>query len=380
MRVTHIRIQDFRCIGQVDCELSPLTVLIGANGAGKSSLLEAVQFFSNLHGGISFSNMFSPQGGFQANRRYQAAPDGTIRLGVSTGDDELALHYDVHLRGEGPTGCFVESETLGWQQKRPGTPPADSALFERSDTALYRKGVGVGQTAHGPSTVVHKCAGEPGTPKLLAALHHVSLWPVHRFDPKGSVRSPQQLSPSVLPTAEGKELYSTLYTMRLDRPELYDELLEVLRLAVPEFDRLEFPPAGGGLINLTWHQKNLSSPLYPVQLSDGTLRLLWLMTVLHSVPDDGLVLLDEPELSLHPQWLLLLVSVLRSMAARTRILVATQSVELVRWCEPAELVVADLTDTGSNILRPRDRGDLDEWLKDFNLGELWTMGELGGRR
>jgi len=72
--------------------------------------------------------------------------------------------------------------------------------------------------------------------------------------------------------------------------------------------------------------------------------------------------------------------VLRSISARTTILVATQSAELVRWCEPAELVVANLTDKGSELVRPRDRDDLDAWLKDFNLGELWTMGELGGRR
>lgn len=381
MRVTHIRVADFRCIGRVDCELSPLTVLIGPNAAGKSSLLEAIRFFAPLHGGVSFTTALAPQGGFPANRRYRAAESSPIKVGVSVADEPRTFHYDVSLRGEGPTGCFIESETLRRKLTHTDDAYRDETLLDRDDTTIRLKGALGTPAAHDSTSVVHRLSDEDSEIKrFLAVLQRISLWKAHRFHPDGPIRAPQQLSPSVHPLENGQELYSTLYTLRLERAAVYSELLEVMRLAVPEFDRLEFPPAGGGLINLAWYESNLGSPLYPPQLSDGILRFLWLMTLLHSVPDDGLVLLDEPELSLHPQWLMLLVSVLRSMSARTTILVATQSVEFVRWCEPAELLVANLTDEGSELVRPRDRDDLDAWLKDFNLGELWTMGELGGRR
>jgi predicted ATPase len=380
MRVTQVRVADFRCIGRVDCEISPLTVLIGPNAAGKSSLLEAIRFFAPLHGGVSFSSALAPQGGFPANRRYQAAESSPIKVGVSVAVEPRTFHYDVSLRGEGPTGCFIEAETLR-QLTHTDVTDSDETLLERDDTTIRLKGAHGTPVAHDSTSVVHRFAGEYGEiERFLEVLQRISLWKAHRFHPDGPIRTPQQLLSSANPQENGQELYSTLYTMRLERPQVYNELLEVVRLAMPEFDRLEFPPAGGGMINLAWHQSDLVSPLFPLQLSDGILRFLWLMTILHTVPDDGLVLLDEPELSLHPQWLMLLVSVLRSMSARTTFVVATQSVEFVRWCEPAELVVANLTDKGSELVRPRDRDDLDAWLKDFNLGELWTMGELGGRR
>ncbi|HUU85186.1 MAG TPA: AAA family ATPase [Phycisphaerae bacterium] len=381
MRVTRIRVEDFRCIGRVDCEISPLTVLIGPNAAGKSSLLEAIRFFTPLHSGVSFSSALAPQGGFPANRRYQAAETSPIKLGVSVADEPRTFHYDVSLRGEGATGCFIESETLRRKLTHTDDVYSDETLLDRADTVIRLKGAHGTPVAHDSTSVVHRFTGEyREMERFLEALQRISLWKAHRFHPDGPIRRPQQLLSSANPQENGQELYSTLYTMRLERPQVYNELLEVIRLAVPEFERLEFPPAGGGMINLAWHQSDLVSPLYPPQLSDGIVRFLWLMTVLHSVPDDGLVLLDEPELSLHPQWLMLLVSVLRSMSARTTILVATQSVEFVRWCKPEELVVANLTDKRSELVRPRDRDDLDAWLKDFNLGELWTMGELGGRR
>jgi predicted ATPase len=138
--------------------------------------------------------------------------------------------------------------------------------------------------------------------------------------------------------------------------------------------------AGAGHVNLTWKQSNYKRPLYANQLSDGQLRILWLLAVIHSAQDDGLILLDEPELSLHPQWILLLISMLRQLSARTNVLVATQSAEFVRWLERDELLIADIDEEGTTFSWADQKVDLDKWLKDFTLSELWTMGELGGRR
>lgn len=106
--------------------------------------------------------------------------------------------------------------------------------------------------------------------------------------------------------------------------------------------------------------------------------MLWLLTVLHSLPDDGLALIDEPELSFHPEWLMLIVAMLRKTSARMTILVATQSAELVRWLTPDELVIAKTSEEGTTLSPAKDHPNIDKWLKDFTLSELWTMGELGG--
>lgn len=381
MRVTHIRVENFRCLGKVDLELSPLTVLIGPNGAGKSSLLQAVAHFGRIwQQPAGLTKFISYCGGFPAALSYHA-DEPTMKLGATLGDASDGLHYDIELRGEG-AGFFVSWERL---RRQSVFDRSSEEVYERRDTMVSvlsaESGRSTGQVPHGPEpNCVLQTSHLPDVGAILQGMKRISRWKAWRFQPGEPVRRPQQLQPTEVPLNDGTDLFAALYSMQTDRPDSFRELLEDLRVAFPELEEIDFPLAGAGHVNLRWVQSNLARPLYANQLSDGTLRLLWLLTVLHSVPDDGLVLLDEPELSLHPQWLLLLVSVLRSMSARTKILVATQSVEFVRWCEPAELVVANLTDTGSEIVRPRDLGDLDEWLKDFNLGELWTMGELGGRR
>ncbi len=203
---------------------------------------------------------------------------------------------------------------------------------------------------------------------------------MHKFQPSAGVRAPQQLQPAAEPISDGSNLFSVLYVLKTERRAAFLELLATLQAAVPELEELEFPLAGAGHVNLTWKQSNYSQPFYSNQLSDGILRFLWLATILHTAPDDGLVMIDEPELSLHPQWLMLLVSLMRKTAARTNVLVATQSAELVRWLQPEELVIAQSGEYGTTFERASDRADLDRWLKDFTLAELWTMGELGGRR
>jgi predicted ATPase len=92
------------------------------------------------------------------------------------------------------------------------------------------------------------------------------------------------------------------------------------------------------------------------------------------------LLIDEPELSLHPEWVMILVAMLREASARCTVVVATQSVELVRWVDPKELVIADATESGVTFKRASEIPDLAKWLKEFSLSELWTMGQLGGRQ
>ena len=91
------------------------------------------------------------------------------------------------------------------------------------------------------------------------------------------------------------------------------------------------------------------------------------------------ILLDEPEISLHPQWLMLLVSLMRQTTVRAQVIVATQSAQLIRWVEPEELIVVDNED-GVSRFQKGDDMDLGEWLKEYTLDQLWVMGELGGRR
>lgn len=378
MRITRIRAKNFRCLGDVDLELRPFTVVIGPNGAGKSSLLEAIRVLGSIHQGSgAFSDTFARYGGFRATVSYFAS-DPKMLLGITLGQPNAQVKYDVALMGEG-AGYFV-----AWEKLEKLLPPRFG--LERDDTNGAYMGSQSPNTQfqidHGPRFAFEVISP---VPKELRGVFPVgqktSMFQAYKFQPNERVRAPQQLQLSEVPSNEGTDLFSALYRMKTEQPGHYRDLMDVMRCAVPELEEIEYPVAGLGHVNLTWKQKNLPSKLfYAYQLSDGTLRLLWLMTVLHAVSDDGLVLIDEPELSLHPQWLMLLVSIMRKVSARTTLVVATQSAEFIRWVKPEELVIADMTESGARFSWASDRSDLSKWLEDFTLSELWTMGELGGRR
>ena len=115
------------------------------------------------------------------------------------------------------------------------------------------------------------------------------------------------------------------------------------------------------------------------QLSEGTLRFLWLAALLQSPSLTTVTMIDEPELSLHPELLSLLADLMREASHRTQIIVATHSDRLIRFLNPHEVVVMDVGEEGGTEMTWADNLDLDEWLADFSMDEVWQMGALGGR-
>lgn len=372
MRITRIKAENIRCIGNVDLELRPFTVLIGPNGAGKSTLLEVIRLFGLLErGASSLTNFFASFGGYSATVPYfDTGP--RMKFGIEL---EGQIDYFVELMPEG-VGYYIAREkfhypkVFGFERK-----DTDCAYVDANDRP------GDLQTPHGPKFAFEESQLLKDEMKtLFEVVKGIFSVRVFRFQPTEPVLVSQIMQPTTIPSEDGDDLFPALWSLRTERPTDYRDLLDAMRVAVPELEEIDFPLAGAGHVNMTWKQSNLKKKLYANQLSHGTLRFLWLLTVLYTVPDGGTVLIDEPELSLHPQWLLLLVSVMRQVSARATVVVATQSSEFVRWVKKNELVVSDQTESGSTFAWADAREDLDKWLEDFTLSELWTMGELGGRR
>jgi predicted ATPase len=159
----------------------------------------------------------------------------------------------------------------------------------------------------------------------------------------------------------------------------YEAIEDALRVAFPTFERLEFPPYAAGLLFLGWRDSNFTRPLYSTELSEGTLRFLWLATLLQSPGLPSVTLIDEPEVSLHPEMLLLLTDLLREAAERTVLVIATHSDRFVKFLEPGELVICDRDEAGGMTVQRGDLLDLAAWLEEYTLDQLWSKGILGGR-
>jgi predicted ATPase len=152
-----------------------------------------------------------------------------------------------------------------------------------------------------------------------------------------------------------------------------------LQTAFPSFESLNFPPVAAGMLSITWKDKNFGKPLYMNELSEGTLRFLWLASLLQSPALSTITMIDEPEVSLHPELLSLLAELMREAARRTQLIVATHSDRFIRFLRPEEVVVMDIGDDGGATATWADSMDLETWLAEYSLDEVWRMGRMGGR-
>ena len=148
---------------------------------------------------------------------------------------------------------------------------------------------------------------------------------------------------------------------------------------VSGFESLGFPPVAAGMIAMTWKDKAFKAPFYLNQLSEGTLRFLWLVSLLQSPQLPTITMIDEPEVSLHPELLALFAELLREASLRSHIVVGTHSDKLVGFLDPSEVVVMDIDEDGAATMTWADTFDLDAWLVDYSLDEVWQMGRIGGR-
>jgi len=162
----------------------------------------------------------------------------------------------------------------------------------------------------------------------------------------------------------------------------YEMIVRTVRLVVPFFkDFLLRPkPDNAAMIQLEWQEQGDDFPFRASHLSDGTLRFICLATLL--LQPDGFmpstIIIDEPELGLHPYAIRVLADLVKRASERHQVIVSTQSVELLNEFTPQDVVVVDRADGQTSLHRLTD-SELGEWLDDYSLGDLWKANQFGGR-
>lgn len=364
---------------QIDMRDRPLTVMIGANGAGKTSLLEIFSLLA-ASANAQLANKISELGGLPDIITRDRANSIAISLSMSVpGYAPLNYQLEVALKGftyEIVRETLTENNPLVLEPfKHIDSFGLDVKYFNFEDEKLLHP-----NWDHNPLETslaqVPKMYKAPET--LRKELASCTFYGALNVAPKSPVRLPQSMRPATLPGANGEDLVSCLYYLRETDPERFEIIEDTLAVAFPDFERLSFPPVAAGTITMTWKDKNFSKPLYMHQLSEGTLRFIWLVTLLQSPDLTAVTLIDEPEVSLHPELLELLAHLMREAAQRTQLIVATHSDRLIRFLEPKEVLVCDVED-GLTTMNWGDSFNLKHWLEDYSLDQVWAMNLMGGR-
>jgi predicted ATPase len=378
-RFGELTVKGFRRLLDVKLALRPLSVTIGANGTGKTSVLDVLSLLAASAQG-RLASTISELSGLASVLTYDRAEGLLFEISDSTTSDN-PLEYSLRLRPQG-LGYEIAEETLSRRAAQNGHPYIKSAggdtfYFDPESKDPWRRPSWAYATMETSLAQVPKMLQEPED--FRRRLASSTSYHVLNVDPRSPVRLPQPMAPAELPGRNGEDLVSCLYNLRETDRDRFEAIQDSLRAAFPRFERLDFPPVAAGTLALAWRESGSSKPLYAHQLSEGTLRFLWLTTLLQSPGLTAVTLLDEPEVSLHPELLSLLADQLREASRRTQIVVATHSDALIRFLDPSEVVVMDSTEDGMTTLKRADELDLGEWLKDYSLDELWRNGRIGAR-
>ena len=348
----HLTVRGFKSIATLErFELRSLNVLIGPNGAGKSNLLDLFRML-----------------GAMANRQLQ--------LFVAEGDGPDAL---LHRGREHTPEMEVELAFPDLTYRAGLTAVGRHLVFTREEEG--RSWIGSG---HYESDLETHGRSEMGyfSRFLRKAMSEWRVYHFHNTSISSRMRQAQPVRDNLQLHADGSNLAPFLRHIRERHPESYRRIVETVRLAAPYFDDFLHREDPGERVELEWQHKDVEAPrtFGPRQLSDGTIRFACLATLLlqpeHMLPST--ILIDEPELGLHPAAITVLAALLEQASENRQVIVSTQSVDLLNEIRPEHVVVTERKD-GASVFRRLDLDQLAEWLDDHSLGELWMMNTFGGR-
>ncbi|MBM4049829.1 MAG: DUF2813 domain-containing protein [Planctomycetes bacterium] len=364
-RLQRIEIEGFKSIRMMDLELRPLNVLIGANGAGKSNL---VSYFRMLN--------------------YMSTGALQEFVGRAGGADSL-LHFGAKRTPQMSATLNFETDTgTSTYHHRLVHAALDSLIFAEERTVFLRPGARSPQetilgSGHKESLLPSRAQQDDRTSRVF---HHLlrgcQVFQFHDTSETAYIRGKRNIDDNRFLYDNAGNLAAVLYRLQQTKPEYYRRIVAAIQQIAPFFRDFDLAPdaLNPKLILLNWRARDPEFLFGPHQLSDGTLRTMALFTLLLQPEEDlpRVILLDEPELGLHPSAIQLLGSLLRSVATHHQVIVATQSVAFVDQFDPGDVVVVELRENSSEFQR-QDSEKLKDWLEQYSLGELWQKNVIGGR-
>ncbi len=346
-----IELENLLSFKHVELELKPLNVLIGANASGKSNLVRAFGLLRALPKDMAAE--IAEGGGVRGwiNQKTR----GTAKIAVTLGSSPAL--YSIYFL-EYSQSYVITQETWGGSVNR-------AENFSKMTPVR---------------SILAEARHAPDIGPIADAFASIRLYREFRTGPGTSARLGVSASGfGEYLVEDGGNLASVLGRMKLHG--VLERVNDYLKRFFDGFTEV-FVYASGGISQIYIREKDISTPITGLGLSDGTLRWLCLLAVLLDPEPAPLVCLEEPEAGLHPDAIRMVAGLLIEASARTQLIVTTHSPALVDALssQPESVVVCERDFDGFTQLKRLKSADLDEWLERYSLGQLWQKGEIGGNR
>lgn len=356
-----LSIRGFKSIRKLEnFRLQKLNIFVGANGSGKSNL---ISFFRMLQSIMA-----------------ETLPE-YVRDSGGIGD---LLH-----NGRKATRRMWFETRFGVRGYRFSIVPGPGEGFALTDEARYYQAGRndwwkLPESPEGSSSLVKEAKGASRdsdySKPVFDAINSWRIYHFHDTSSTAALRHAEIIEDNKTLRFDASNIGPFLLRLRSEEKSCYDEILNACRLVTPFLDDFLLDPQQMGpktKVSLTWRTKGSDYPMQPYQLSDGSIRFICLATALLQPDPPSTIIIDEPELGLHPEAIHILAELIDNASRRTQIIVATQSPLLLDQFSIEDIVVVNRKDGQSRFERLQ-RADFNEWLEDYSVGELWTKNVIQG--
>lgn len=365
--IERIIIENFKSIRKLDLELKPINILVGANGAGKSNFISFFKLTNLIHEqrlqqliGDNFDKFL-----------YFGRKRSKKIIGLIDFSNKYVFTYrlEPYLTGSSasiPYFRFAEnkygrkSQYHNWE-----------VLYEHNGFSLES---GTERKLISPE------GEEYSGPHLLGEyLRSIKIYHFHDTGNSSPLKQINKLDDNEYLREDGENLTAFLYYLQKKHLKDFKNIEAQIRSVAPFFDRFNLSPRklNEEEIRLRWFEKGADTYFDAYDLSDGTLRFMALTTLLLQPDLPKTIIIDEPELGLHPFAINKLASMIKRAAIKgSQVVVSTQSTDLVNNFDPEDVIAVDREDNQSVFNRLSSK-ELEGWLEDYALGEIWSKNIVG---
>ena len=373
-KLTRLQVSGFRSFRSIEIGLRDVTVLIGANGSGKSNFVGLFSMLGFMLSG-SLQTYVARKGGGSAVLHYGPKVTPVLNADITFEGETGVSTYGFSMAFASPDRLIFTDERVAFLKHGLTTPYKDSLGSAHTETRLTELAASTKDTT-----------GRTVARIFQKRLQEVQVYHFHDTSETAFIRTLQDVRRDRFLLSTGGNLASFLHMLRQAYPAHYARILATVRLVVPYLHDFVLEPSrlNEGRIELRWRDHNPDYEFGPHQLSDGSLRAIALITALMQ-PDElmpSVIVIDEPELGLHPAAVATVAQLVQAISSKRQIIVATQSPKFISAFDPQDIVVMERSDdergVGQSVIKSLSREDLGEWIDQYDLGQLYDMNVTGG--
>lgn len=361
--IDRIQVTGFKSFETLDLTLAPINILVGGNGAGKTNFIKLFYLLSEMAAG-RFQTAVGDLG--DSAQILYGGPKRTETINVRIQFTNSI--YQCTWKFGPDDRLFFSSELSEYGSAQHRCVEGPYAGADKSESRLFADSLKV----HSPNPTWH-------------SMRQWCVYHFHDTSDSSRIKAHCDLHDDETLAPDARNLAAFLYRLA-NSPDLvdtqfYQRICKTIQLVAPFFDEFVLKPNKKEKILLRWHDRSSDQIFGPSALSDGTLRFICLATLLLQPNPPATILIDEPELGLHPYAINVLAGLIRSASHRSQVIVTTQSVPLVNQFEFKDLIVIDRQD-GPSVARRLSETEITGWLTEYEglgLGDLWEKNLIGGR-